>query len=71
MPAMMKDRASAGPACLGGGEAGEHENAGADDAADAEQRQLRGAERAAQLVAGGFLLVQLGDGLGGKIAGSP
>ena len=51
---------------LGGGGTGEHEDAGADDAADAEQRQLRGGERASQLVAGGFLLVQLGNGLGRK-----
>ena len=51
---------------VGGRDAGEHENARTDDATDAEQCQLRGGERASQLVAGSLLLVQLGYGLGRK-----
>ena len=36
---------------VGRGRAGQHEDAGTDDAADAEQRQVRGVQRASQLVA--------------------
>ena len=36
MPAMMKERRQRGTGVIGGGGAGEHEDAGADDAADAE-----------------------------------
>ena len=47
----------AGPACWRGREAGEHEDAGADDAADAEGDQGRNAERPHQRLVGGLLLV--------------
>ncbi len=39
----------AGPGPFGGGVAGEHEDPGADDAADAEQHQVQRAKRALQL----------------------
>ena len=55
-----------GTCVLGGGHAGENEDAGTDDSADAQQRQLRGGECAPQLVAGVFLRLQLVDGLGGE-----
>ena len=39
MPAMTKEMHDGGAGVLRGGEAGEHEDAGADDAADAESDQ--------------------------------
>ena len=60
---MMKDSAQRGPGVVCCGGAGQHENSGTDDAADAEQCQLRGGECAPQLIAGGLLLVQLVNGL--------
>ena len=53
----------AGPACWAAATPGEHEDAGADDAADAEGDQRRDAERPHQGLVGGLLLVG-GDRLG-------
>ena len=47
-----------------GGGAREHEDTGADDAADAEQCQMCGVQRAPQLVTGRLLLLQDRNGLG-------
>src|SRR6202034_1652081 len=54
-----------GTGVIGGGGAGEHEDARADDAADAEQCEVQRAEGAAQLI-GGLLFVQDLDRLGRK-----
>src|SRR5581483_5590119 len=48
-----------------GGRAGENDDAGPDDAADAEQSQVGGIQCAPQLIAR-FLLMQLGDRPGRK-----
>jgi hypothetical protein len=50
------------------GRAGQHEDAGADDGADAEQDEGARVQRAVQLVAGLVGLVQFTDGLGRKQA---
>jgi hypothetical protein len=52
---------------LGGGQSGEHEDAGADDAADAERDQRRNSECAHQVSAGRLFLV-IGDRFGGEQA---
>ena len=52
----------AGPGELGGRPAGEHEDAGADDAADAEENEVQGAQRPLQF-AGGELRLDLRDAL--------
>ena len=56
-----------GAGVVGGRRAGQHEDARADDRADAEQHQCARVERAVQLVAG-VGLVQLADRLGGEQA---
>ncbi len=53
---------------VGGGRAGQHEDAGADDGADAEQHQRARVERAVQFVARLVGFVQFADGLGRKQA---
>ena len=67
MPARIIERTIAGPGVLRGGVAGEHEDAGADDRADPEHRQVDRAERALQPVLGVLHGVhQLVDRLGGE-----
>ena len=46
----MKPSVTDGPALFGGGRGGAHEQAGADDGADAEHDQVEGAERALEAV---------------------
>ena len=60
MPAKTNESATAGPAFVPGRLAGQHEDAGADDHADAEDGQLDGAELLAELVLG---LLGVGDRL--------
>ena len=59
MPATTYESISAGPGDVVRGRAGRDEDAGADDRADAEARELDGAEHAAQPVLAGHLLQQL------------
>ena len=56
----------AGPASFGGDAAGHHEDAGADDGADAQRRQPDRPEDAAQAVLARHLGMQHLQGLRGK-----
>ena len=65
---MRNEMTRAGPGVVRGGRARQHEDAGADDRADAQQHQCARVERAVQFVARLVGLVQFADGLGRKQA---
>ena len=63
MPASTNDSTTAGPGVLGGHRAGEHEDAGADDGADTQRRQVQRSQCALEAVIGRGFGLERGDAL--------